>query len=62
MFADNRWLAGAPRIAAFAEVLRLVVYWAWCRLAWQAVVEPRSSWTPVARLVLATGLVIVALT
>jgi len=61
-FAEQRWLAGAPRTAALAEVLRLAVYWGWCRLAWRDAVELRRGWTPVARAALAAGLVTVALT
>ena len=60
--ADERWLAGAPGTAAFVEVLRLVIYWSWCRLAWDAATKLRPAWTRVVRAALAAGLVTVALT
>jgi hypothetical protein len=46
----------------FADVLRLAVYWAWCRLAWRCANNVGNRfWTLPAKLALAAGLVVTAL-
>ncbi|MBV9190514.1 MAG: hypothetical protein JO292_04765 [Betaproteobacteria bacterium] len=60
--SDERWLAGAPGTAAFAEVLRLVLYWGWCRIAWRVDFDVSPASRLLLRAALAAGLVTVALT
>ena len=60
--AERSWLAGAPQSAAFVEILRLAIYWYWCRAAWRATLPPRAGWAGAARAALGAGLVIVVLT
>jgi hypothetical protein len=54
--------AGHAGWGNLCDLLRLLVYWSWLRLAWKrsANVENRL-WTPVAKLILAAGLVVNAL-
>ena len=45
------------------DVLRLALYWAWCRLAWRASGNvDKALWTPLSKLALAAGLFATALT
>ena len=60
--SDERWLAGAPGTAAFAEVLRLALYWGWCRIAWRVDFDAHPASRLIVRAALAAGLVTVVLT
>ena len=45
------------------DVLRLAVYWFWCRLAWQCAGNVSDPlWTPLSKAALAAGLVATVLT
>jgi hypothetical protein len=60
--AESARNAGYQGWGDVLDIARLAVYWFWMRLAWQRSgnVDNRF-WTPVARLALATGLVVNAL-
>ncbi len=62
-FAESAWIAGEPGLADSYAILRLALYWFWFRAAWQSAPNvSRWVWTPLARIVLAAGLVAVVLT
>jgi hypothetical protein len=61
--AEQLRLAGWPVGGDFLDVVRLAVYWFWCRLAWQCAGNVGNPlWTPLSRAALAAGLVATVLT
>ena len=62
-FAESAWAAGDPGLADSYAVLRLALYWFWLHAAWRAAPNVgRWIWTPLARIALAAGLVVIILT
>ena len=59
LLAEGVRIEGYPRWGDALDVLRLLVYWWWLRLAWRSARQvKRSFWTPVAKLALSAGLVL----
>ena len=61
--AEHAYFAGFPALEHLAIAVKLAVYWLWLRMAWKCSRNVRSgAWTAVARILLAAGLVVTALT
>jgi len=62
LVAEELRLAGHHGWGDFSDVLRLLVYLAWCRLAWRCSGNAGSRlWTVLARAALSAGLVLMAI-
>ena len=60
--AEEVRLAGHPAWGDFLDVIRLLVYLGWCRLAWQCSGNVASRiWTVLSRAALPAGLVVMAI-
>jgi hypothetical protein len=59
LLAEGLRVEGYPRWGDILDLLRLLVYWCWLRLAWRSARNvARPFWTPVAKLALSAGLVL----
>ena len=61
--AEYAYFAASTALEHLFIAVKLAVYWLWFRLAWKCSRNAANGvWTPVARILLIAGLVIVALT
>ncbi len=61
--AEYAYFAGSTALEHLLIAVKLAVYWLWFRMSWKCSRSvANGAWTPVARIVLVAGLVIVALT
>ena len=61
-FAEQLRLQQRPKWADLLDVVRIAVFWLWCWAAWTCAGNvARRLWTPLARVTLAAGLVLMVI-